>query len=229
MADKTLLLFSTFAHMQWQVDELARRCTGVDEAVRAAFEETGRWNPDQVIRKWRKRNQSSLHEMRDKSWFNEESWYALVLSTRLNDQSRPLFFEFYSKRELSEEGRHGEFVATYMRVKRLRDFLAHNMAMKALAEERLSVVWFHDSAFGRWMEEDKTRLNLTFMTEAVEVADWLSDVAAWTMWRLGWNGNAKIEDSKGGVFSEEHAPPLSPPHQLGVPTDDEEEEEEEDR
>lgn len=222
VADKTLLLFSTFAHMQWQVDELARRCTGVDEAVRAAFEETDRWNPDKVIRTWQKRNQAFLHEMRDKSWFNEESWHALVLSTRLNDQSRPLFFEFYSQRELPEDGRHGEFVATYMQVKRLRDFLAHNMYMRASSEEeRLLVTWFHDTAFGRWMDEDKDRLNLVFMTEVVAVADWLSDVAAWTMWRLGWNGSAKIKDSKGVVFSAEHGPSLLPPHQLGVPTDDE--------
>lgn len=220
VADKTLLLFSTFAHMQWQVDELARRCTGVDEAVRTAFEKAGRWDPDQVIRSWRKRNQSFLHEMRDKSWFNEASWHALVLSTRLNDQSRPLFFEFYSKRELPDEGRHDEFAATYTQIKRLRDFLAHNEYLRASSEEeRLIVTWYHDTAFGRWMEEDKTRLNLTFMTEAVEVADWLSDVVAWTTWRLGWNGSAKIEDSNGVVFSDEHAPSPAPPHQLRVPVE----------
>lgn len=220
VADKTLLLFSTFAHMQRQVDELARRCTGVDEAVRAAFEKAGRWDPDQVIRSWRKRNQSFLHEMRDKSWFNEESWHALVLSTRLNDQRRPLFFEFHSKRELPDEGRHDEFAATYTQIKRLRDFLAHNEYLRASSgEERLIVTWYRDTAFGRWMEEDKTRLNLTFMTEAVEVADWLSDVVAWTTWRLGWNGSAKIEDSNGVVFCDEHAPSPAPPHQLRVPVE----------
>lgn len=220
VADRTLLLFSTFAHVQWQVDELARRCTGVDAAVRAAFENAGRWDPDQVIRRWRKRNQSFLHDMRNKSWFSEESWHALVLSTRLNDKSRPLFFEFYSKRELPEEGRQDEFAATYQQVKRLRDFLAHNEYLRAsVEEERLLVTWYHDTAFGRWMDEDKTRLDLTFMAAAVDVANWLSDVAAWTTWRLGWNGSAQVQDSSGVVFSDEHAPPFTPPHQLDVPVE----------
>lgn len=219
VADKTLLLFSMFARVQWQVDELARRCTGVDEVVRTAFERSGRWDPEQVIRRWEKRNQSFLQEMRGKPWFDEESWHALVLSTRLNDQSRPVFFELYSERELREQGRHGEFVAAYTQVKRLRDFLAHNMILQASPEECLLVTWFHDTPFGEWMEEDATRLDLAFMTDAVEVAEWLSDVAAWTMWRLGWNGSAKIVDSKGIEFSDEHAPTLAAPHQLGVPTE----------
>jgi hypothetical protein len=218
VADRTLLLFSTFAHMQWQVDELATRCTGVDDAVRAAFEETGRADPDQIVRSWERRNQQLLHQMRRNAWFNLESWHALVLASRLTDQTRPLFFEFYSERELGADGRHAEFVATYAQVKRLRDFLAHNMAMKALPDdERLSVTWFHDTDMGRWMDEDRTRLNLTFMTEAVEVVDWLLDVAVWTFWKLGWNGNAEIKGSKGIEFSDAYAPSVAPPHDLGVP------------
>lgn len=152
------------------------------------------------------------------AWFDLESWHALVLAHRLTDQARPLFFEFYSARELGSDGLHPEFVVTYKQVKRLRDFLAHNMAMKALPdEERLSVTWFHDSPMGRWMDEDRTRLNLGYLSEAVEVAEWLLDVAMWTFWKLGWNGNAQIKDSKGVVFSDAHAPSATPPHQLGVP------------
>ena len=218
VADKTLLLFSTFAHMQWQVDELATRCTGVDDVIRDAFAVTERWDADQIVRSFERRNQQFLHEMESKSWFNLESWHALVVASKLGDRTRPAFFEFYSERELGADGLHAQFVATYAQVKRLRDFLAHNMAMKALPdEERLSVTWFHDTDMGRWMDQDRTRLNLTFMTEAVEVVEWLLDVATWTFWKLGWNGNAEIKGSKGMIFSDSYVPSAVPPHDLGVP------------
>lgn len=217
VADAVLKLFSEFARAQWTVDELARSCTGVDDTVRAALERAGRWNPDQVIRRWQNRNQSFLHDARSQWWFNELNTHAQVLSTRLNDQSRPFFFELFSTRELGATGLHAHYVETYQQVKRLRDFLAHNMSMKALSEERLAVGWFHDSSIGRWMEEDESRLDLAFLLRAVEVAEWLLDVATWTTWKLGFNGNAVIEDSKGMIYSDEHRPPVSPPHNLTVP------------
>ncbi len=218
VADKTLLVFSTFAHTQWQVDDLAGHRVGVDDAVRAALEETRGRTPEQVIRSWEKKNQKFLHEMREKTWFNEESWHGFVLARRLDDRTRPRFFEFYSQRELGYDGLHEHFVNAYKEVKRLRDFLAHNIAMRAKPDdERLIVNWFHTEPMGAFMEEDFTRLNLSFMSEAVEVAEWLLDIAMWTFWKLGWNGNAEIRDSKGIVFSDTYAPSAIPPHELGIP------------
>ena len=216
VADATLRLFAVFTKVQFYVDDLATFRPGVDDALRAALQ--GRWKADDVIRVWERRNKDFLLAMEGNGWFNLQSWHANVLAGKLADDSRPAYFELFSERELGTHGRHREWTRAYGEVKRLRDFLAHNMSLRAVpVNERLVVNWFHNTPFGEWMEQDPARLDIDFMLRALEVAEWMLDVVVWTTWRLGFNGNAVIRDTAGHPFSELNEPAFAPPHLLGVP------------
>ena len=113
---------------------------------------------------------------------------------------------------------HRDWARAYGEVKRLRDFLAHNMGLSVLkGEEQLVVTTFHGTAFRAWSVENPSRLDLAYMTQALQVAEWLLDVVVWTTWRLGYDWSDEVADSAGVAFGATHAPPFEPPHALGVP------------
>lgn len=216
VADVTLKIFGRFARAQWEIDQLADRGSSQDQALRDALSAGGRWRPDQAIRSWERKNQKQLHQMQKTGWFRLDSWHASVLASKLADDTRPPYFTVFCERELGDAGKHREFSGAYEEVRRLRNFLAHNMALNVHpGTEYLAVGWFHTEAFGPWLEEDKRRLDLAFMTSALEVAVWLVDVVVWTRWKLGHVKDARDTDDV--LFSTSHEPSATPPQLLGVP------------
>ncbi|WP_223624096.1 hypothetical protein [Microbacterium sp. EST19A] len=216
VADVTLALLGRFALTQYVIDEIASRGSGEDAALRDAL--SGRWDVEKVIQKWEARNQQLLHHMQRKGWFDVKTWHASVLAGKLNDDIRPVYFEFYCERELGESGKHRAFAASYEEIRRLRNFVAHNISLRAATDpERLAVGWFRDEPFGPWLDANRGGLDLAFMTKALELADWLADVVRWTSWRAS-GGYFREKDVRGVPFSDENEPPSEPPHTLGLPS-----------
>jgi hypothetical protein len=216
VADVTLRVFSEFALAQHVIEEIASRGSGQDAALREALQ-SNRRDAHKLIRSWERKNQRLLHKLVRHGWFDLDSWHANVLAAKLNDDTRPVYFEYYCERELGDTGKHRAFGASYEEIRRLRNFLAHNYSLRADAEaERLRFGWYKGEPFGPWLEANEAGFDLAFMRRALEVAEWLADVAKWTSWRVS-DGFYRENDKNGVEFSGDNEPASKPPQVLGLP------------
>lgn len=216
IANVTLAFLGRFALAQYVIDEIASRGSGEDAALRDAL--SARWDVEKVIAKWEGRNQKLLHQMQRNGWFDVKTWHASVLAAKLNDDTRPVYFEFYCERELGDVGKHREYAAAYEEIRRLRNFIAHNISLRvAEGPERLAVGWYRTEPFGPWFEANQDGLDLAFMKKALEIADWLADVARWTSWKVS-DGYFREHDVHDVPFSDENEPASEPPHVLDLPS-----------